>query len=43
MADIVYYKNYRLIKDRLGYWYSEQFKEYFNTLSLIKKHVDKQD
>lgn len=41
MTDIVYYKNYRLVKDCLGYWYIKGFKEYFNTLTKIKKFIDK--
>lgn len=39
--DIVYYKNYRLVLSFDGYWYSEQFKDTFNSLSAAKKFIDK--
>lgn len=41
MTDIIFYKEYRLVRDCMGFWYCESFKESYKKLSEIKKHIDK--
>lgn len=40
MADVQYYGDYRLVRDCMGNWYCECFKESFNTLAKIKIFID---